>query len=274
MCWKTPVVVAALPLVGAAANSPACTVEVSPGRGRGADQRPVRAVGGVVPGDRVSVTGQPQPARRGRGHAAGQAGRVVDVVPLHPHAVRPGDHHRRVGRALRGVLLDDDPGLGPRLEAAWRRLEPAIPCADDELAGQRRHLHGDRAVPGQRLVREVEHVLDRLTARPGRLHRAGGRAGPAAGSMAHAAPAADVSAEERTDGNRHDRDEHRDHPAAHGAELGPLGVHQVPEPFPLRGPGERSGVTVSAVMTSPPPGTRRSPWLVPCRPVRGWPGGR
>ena len=172
-----------------------------PREGRGADQRPVRAVGGVVAGDRVSVAGQPQPARRGRGHAAGQAGGVVDVVPLHPHAVGPGDHHRRVRRALRGVLLDDDPGLGPRLQATWRRLEPAVTCADDESAGQRRHLHGDRAVPGHRLVREVEHVLDRLTARPGRLCRAGGvratgrvpatgRAAPALTSAPRNAPAA------------------------------------------------------------------------------------
>src|SRR5580693_527376 len=37
---------------------------------------------------------------------------------------------------------------------------------------------------------------------------------------------------------------------------------------------ERCDATVSVVMTPPPPGTRRSGWLVPCRPVRGWPGGR
>ena len=38
--------------------------------------------------------------------------------------------------------------------------------------------------------------------------------------------------------------------------------------------GERRGVTVSVVMTTPPPGTRRCRWSVPYRPVRGWPGGR
>src|SRR4029077_3244765 len=38
--------------------------------------------------------------------------------------------------------------------------------------------------------------------------------------------------------------------------------------------GERCGVTVAVVMTSPPPGTPRSPVLVPGRPVRAWPGGR
>src|SRR6202167_2690087 len=37
---------------------------------------------------------------------------------------------------------------------------------------------------------------------------------------------------------------------------------------------ERCGATARVVMTSPPPGTRRSGWLVPGRPVRGWPGGR
>ena len=110
-----------------AAKSPACTVEVSPGRVAvptsvqcvpSAESYPV-----IVPPSRTS--------RSQRGADADtppaalplpQAGRVVDVVPLHPHAVGPGDHHRRVRRALRRVLLDDDPGLGPRLQAARRQL--------------------------------------------------------------------------------------------------------------------------------------------------------
>ena len=158
-----------------AAKSPACTVEVSPGRVAvptsvqcvpSAESYPV-----IVPPSRTS--------RSQRGADAdtlpGQAGRVVDVVPLHPHAVGPGDHHRRVRRALRRVLLDDDPGLGPRLQAGpiWGRAVAGR--ADGDLAGQRRHLHGDRAVPRHRLVREVERVLDRHTARPGRLRRTGAR---------------------------------------------------------------------------------------------------
>src|SRR6202050_1530682 len=197
---------------------------------------PGRAGGGVIPGDRVAAAAQPQPARRGRGHAARQAGPVVDVVPLHPHAVGPGGHDRRVGGALRRVFLDDDPGLGPRLQAGSHLRLAVAPRADGDLAGQRRQLHRDRAVPGQRLVQEVERVLDRLTAAPGRRRRrAGARAGRTAGPTVHGAPGADVAEEEREGSNRQDRDKHSDHPAAYGTELGPLGMHQVPETVPLRG---------------------------------------
>ena len=82
----------------------------------------------IVSPDRVS--------RSQRGEAAdtfpAQPGHVVGEVPLHPHAVASGDHHRRVRRPLAGAGLDDDPGLGPRLHAgrhARRRVlvgrEPA-----------------------------------------------------------------------------------------------------------------------------------------------------
>ena len=134
-------------VLGAAAKSPACTVGVSPGRAA-----VPTSVQCVPSAESYPVTVSPsRTSRSQRGADAdtlpGQAGRVVDVVPLHPHAVGPGDHHRRVRRALRRVLLDDDPGLRP-----WRQAGPVwgpsvAAGRDVDLAGQRRHLHGDRAVP-------------------------------------------------------------------------------------------------------------------------------
>ncbi len=55
----------------------------------------------------VTLTGLP---------ATAQADGVSGVVPLHPHPVAAGDHHRRVRRRRLGGRLDDDPGLGPRLD--------------------------------------------------------------------------------------------------------------------------------------------------------------
>ena len=132
----------------------------------------------------------------------------------------PGDHHRRVGRTLRRVLLDDDPGHEPRLQAGHH-----LGRADLGLTGQRCHLDGDRAVPGQRLVRAVESVLDRLTARPGRRRRT---CGPlhelltllARNTNAIIATIATMIAITQ--------------PRADSAELGQLGVHQVPETLASR----------------------------------------
>ena len=134
-----------------------------------ADRRPVRAVGGVVASDRVARPGQPQPARmcrrNGTGHPRGVPGEVV----LHPDPVTARRHHRRVGGALVGALLDDDPRLGPLRQAGHQVAIPDLyrPRAEVHvLAGQRGDPRGDSAVPGQRLAREGEAVGHDLAARP------------------------------------------------------------------------------------------------------------
>ena len=154
-----------------------------PGQRGRADPGPVRAVGGVVAGDRVAGPGQPQPARRGRGHLPGQAGHVVGEVPLHPHAVASGDHHRRVRRTLAGARLDDDPGLGPRLHArascppsAIRRRRRATPWVEYRPVSD---VTRTVMLPfaGQRLADEVEAVGHPFPAGPGGRRRAGQAAG-------------------------------------------------------------------------------------------------
>ena len=82
---------------------------------------------------------------------------------------------------------------------------------------------------GQRLVDEVEAVADPLPAGPGRRGRAGQRR--AVGVRLDAALA--VGPGQRAQPHDEQRaDEQADDPAAHGAELGPLGPQQLREPVP------------------------------------------
>src|SRR5208282_2739005 len=203
---------------------------------------PVRAVRRVIAGDRVAVAGEPQPARACRRDGTGQAGRIARVVPLHPHPVAAGDHHRRVGRALAEVLLDDDPGLRPRHEAGPQRarVEAGLVVCRVYRTLRKGRERGrpdrDAAVPGERLAHEVEAVGHRLAAR---TQRERGRAAAGRAVLYRPAPArahtptGDVPAgrdEEQPEPGRHqDRDDHADDPAAHRAELGPLRVQQLRE---------------------------------------------
>ncbi len=96
------------------------------------DPGPVRAVGGLVAGERPAGAGQPQPARGGRRDRAGPPGLVLGVVVLHSYAVAAGHHHRGVRRTRLGALPDDDPGLGPGHDAAAHRHALAV---DRAVAG-------------------------------------------------------------------------------------------------------------------------------------------
>ena len=207
-----------------------------PGQGDGADLGPAGSVGGVVAGDDVAGPGQAQPARRRRGHAARQPGRVAGVVPLHPGAVAAGDHDGRVRRSLAGACGDDQPGLGPRHQGGLGACRPLRGQAAVDHAGQRGHPHGDGAVRGQRAVHEVVGVGHRLAARPGR-DRVMARAAGAAFLAADPGVQAEQQGHQR-------RDDDGDDPAADRAELGPLRVQQAREavvPGCRARPGRRQG---------------------------------
>src|SRR5262249_31694916 len=70
-----------------------------------ADLGPLRAVAGLIAGNRSARAGQPEPARRLRGGAARSAGHVLGEVVLHPHAMVAREHHCRVGRPRFGALF-------------------------------------------------------------------------------------------------------------------------------------------------------------------------
>src|SRR6266498_1870669 len=132
---------------------------------------------------------------------ARHARRVLGVVVLHPHAVTAGHHHRRVGGTRLRALLDDDPGLGPRPEARHHARSVANlhgPAGEVRvLAGQRGDAGGEAAVDlaADVGVRCREHADEN--------HQQGGQ-------------------------------DHADHPAAHAAELGPLGAQEPAEAGPAR----------------------------------------
>ncbi len=197
-----------------------------PGEVHGPDRGPVPAVGRGVSGERVTRAGKPQPPRGSGRHRARRTGDVVGEVVLHPHPVPAGGHDGRIGRSRPGARIDEDPGLGPRLgaraqrEVGFDRQRPA--------ALQRGDPDGQAAVPGQGLVDEVEAVGDRLAVRAGRdvarLHLA---------LSVHAGHRV-VALRRPGQGNRGQcgrdgRGEQGDDPAAHGAELCPLGAQHLRE---------------------------------------------
>ena len=239
---------------------------------------PVRAVGGVVAGDRVAGASQPQPARMRRRNGTRQPGGIPGEVVLHPDPVTARHHHRRVRRALMGAALDDDPRLGPLGQAGHQAaadLHRALRAGEVRvLAGERGDARGDGAVPGQRLVHEVEAVGDDLAARP---VRDVGQAGFARFRRT----AVDLAADVRVSGREHAEEDgqqrgqdHADHPAAHAAELDPLGPQQGAEAAaagsvagPGFGPRHRDGLgrhrgTSCAASASKPAGRNSTACLV------------
>ena len=171
-----------------------------------------------------------QPARRGCRDLAGHAGDVVRVVVLQAHAVRARRHQCGVGRSLPGALLDDEPSLGPGDEAGARGRKPLTLARRAVVVDLRDHsrestqTHGDAAVARQWLVHEVEAVGHGFAARAQGDERMGGN---------------DRRAGRRLDGrllveggeHRHQDDQQpgeseRDHPAAHGAQLGQFGPQE------------------------------------------------
>ena len=239
---------------------------------------PVRAVGGVVAGDRVAGASQPQPARMRRRNGTGHPGGVPGEVVLHPDPVTARHHHRRVRRALVGALLDDDPRLGPLHQAGHH-----VAAADLHRARALRFAcspvsevtaRGEGAVPGQRLAHEVEAVGHDLAARPVR------DVGQAGLARFHRT-AVDLAADARVGGREHAEEDgqqrgqdHADHPAAHAAELDPLGPQQGAEAAaagsvagPGFGPRHRDGLgrhrgTSCAASASKPAGRNSTACLV------------
>src|SRR6266568_459720 len=169
---------------------------------------------------------------------ARHACRVLGVVVLHPHAVTAGHHHRRVGGTRLRALLDDDPGLGPRPEARHHARSVANlhgPAGEVRvLAGQRGDAGGDAAVSGQRLVHEGEAVVNHLATRPVRDRRHAGLAGLGGTAVDLAADAGVRCREHADEHHQQGGQDHADHPAAHAAELGPLGAQEPAEARPAR----------------------------------------
>ena len=198
------------------------------------------------------MTASPDRVRRSqRGDVAlaapGRPATSRGVVVLHPHAVAAGDHHGRVRRPRLGARLDDDPCLGPRLEALVGRRR-RLPGLGESLrigAGQRRHPDRDAAVPGEGLMHEVEAVGHRLAARPdrnrGQALLAGEHRAVRPVLAAHAAVGGQEHADEH---DKHPGDDHADDPAADAAELYPLRPQQLAKAGPAharRGAAPRQG---------------------------------
>src|SRR6185437_12766845 len=235
---------------------------VQSGQPDGADPGPAGAVDGVIAGEHVAGAGKPQPARRGGGDGAGQAGGVVEVVGLQADAVGAGGHDGGVGRALTQALLDDDPGLGPRGQGRRGVSERAAGLRDVSGGGgdpsQRGHPRGDAAVAGQGLADEVEAVGDGLAAGPDRDVGVAGGADEMGRVRADAGTAVlGEGGQDRDQRGHQGGDDEAGDPAAHSPELGPLGPKLLAEAVAaggqggvVGGGGHRAGSSASAARYS------------------------